>query len=118
MNSTGNGSEDATRRTLLASERTVLAWFRTGLTVVAVAVAIGKVAPELGNGGVAWPLLGTAWAVLGVAMLVYGFWRGRAIGRSLRAGGSATLDDRAMWAIEATSVGLGLLTAVLIVTDV
>ena len=111
---------DATRRTLLASERTVLAWLRTGLTVIAVAVGIGKIAPDLGEGAntTEWAVVGAAWAILGVVIVVYGFWRGRAIGRGLRAGGFAPLDDRAMWAIGATSVGLGLLTAVLIVTDV
>jgi putative membrane protein len=109
---------DATRRTLLASERTVLAWLRTGVTVIAVAVGVGKIAPELDGDAVAWALDGAAWAVLGVGLIVYGFWRGRAIDRAVRAGQFVSLDDRALWAIGGASTGLGILTAVLIVIDV
>jgi putative membrane protein len=114
----GDETGDATRRTLLASERTVLAWLRTGLTVIAVAVGVGKIAPELDGDAVAWGLAGAAWALLGVAVIVYGFWRGRAIDRAVRSGRFVSLDDGAMWTIGGASVGLGLLTAVLIVIDV
>jgi putative membrane protein len=114
---TSDETGDATRRTLLASERTVLAWLRTGLTVIAVAVGIGKIAPEFGGDTSVWALDGAAWALLGVGVVAYGFWRGRVIDRSVRAGRFVALDDRVMWAIGATSVALGLLTAVLIVID-
>jgi putative membrane protein len=113
----GEETGDATRRTLLASERTVLAWLRTGLTVIAVAVGVGKIAPELDGDAVAWALDGAAWALLGVGVIGYGFWRGRAVDRAVRAGQFVSLDERAMWAIGGVSTGLGLLTAALIVID-
>jgi putative membrane protein len=114
----GDETGDATRRTLLASERTVLAWLRTGVTVIAVAVGVGKIAPELDGDAVAWALDGAAWALLGVGLIVYGFARGRAVDRAVRAGGFVSLDERAMGAIAGVSAGLGFLTAVLIVIDV
>ena len=111
---------DATRRTLLAAERTLLAWLRTGLTVMAVAVGIGKIAPDLADdaNATAWALLGALYAILGVGIVVYGFWRGRAVDRAVRAGRYVSLEDDVMWAIGGVTVVLGFATAVLIVIDI
>ena len=110
---------DATRRTWLASERTVLAWLRTGLTATAVALGVGKVIPDLRGGGTSWPFvaLGAGYAVLGVIIVIYGMHRGREVDRAIREGRWMGPDDRAMSLIGAVAIGLGLLTAVLIVAD-
>jgi putative membrane protein len=110
---------DATRRTWLASERTVLAWLRTGLTATAVALGVGKVVPDLRHGGREWPfvVLGAGYALLGVLIVLYGLWRGREVDRAIRAGRYLPMDARAMWLIGGLSVGMGLLTAIVIVAD-
>lgn len=110
---------DATRRTWLASERTVLAWLRTGLTATAVALGVGKVVPDLKNSGPSWPFvaLGAGYALLGVVIVVYGLRRGREVDRAIRAGRWLTLDDRAMSLIGALTIGLSVLTVVVIVAD-
>jgi putative membrane protein len=110
---------DATRRTWLASERTVLAWLRTGLTATAVALGVGKVVPDLRHGGREWPfvVLGAGYALLGVLIVLYGLWRGREVARAIRAGRYLPMDARAMWLIGGLSVGMGLLTAIVIVAD-
>jgi putative membrane protein len=110
---------DASRRTWLASERTVLAWLRTGLTATAVALGVGKVVPDLRAGGTEWPfvVLGAGYAVLGVLIVMYGLWRGREVDRAIRAGRYLPMDARAMWAIGALTIGMGLLTTVVIVAD-
>lgn len=110
---------DATRRTWLASERTVLAWLRTGLTATAVALGVGKVVPDLRHGGTEWPfvVLGAGYAVLGVLIVMYGLWRGREVDRAIRAGRYLPMDARAMWLIGGLSVGMGVLTAIVIVVD-
>jgi putative membrane protein len=110
---------DATRRTWLASERTVLAWLRTGLTATAVALGVGKVVPDLRDGGTEWPfvVLGAGYAVLGVLIVMYGLWRGREVDRAIRAGRYLPADTRAMWLIGALSIGMGAMTAIVIVAD-
>ncbi|HET6509667.1 MAG TPA: DUF202 domain-containing protein [Baekduia sp.] len=110
---------DATRRTWLASERTVLAWLRTGLTATAVALGVGKVVPDLSAGGVQWPfiVLGAGYAVLGVLIVIYGLWRGREVDRAIRAGEYLPMDARVMWLIGALSIGMGVLTTVVIIAD-
>jgi len=110
---------DASRRTLLASERTLLAWLRTGFTVLAVALAVGKIAPDVAKSTNRWPfaILGVAYALLGVAVVGYGLWRGREVDRALRVGRWVNLDDRWMWGIGATTLVLGVATAVLIAVD-
>jgi len=110
---------DASRRTWLASERTVLAWLRTGLTATAVALGIGKVIPDLRAGGSSWPYvaLGAAYALLGAFIVAYGMWRGREVDRAIREGRYAPPGDRAMWVVGATSIGLALLAAVIILAD-
>ena len=104
-------AEDATRRTLLASERTYLAWGRSGLTALAVGLAAGKLVPEL-SGGASWPyqLLGVGYSLVGVAFIVYGQRRQHAVEAALRRGDWAPLDVRVTGAFTAAGVLLGLAT--------
>jgi putative membrane protein len=110
---------DASRRTWLASERTVLAWLRTGLTATAVALGVGKVVPDLHSGGPTWPYvaLGVGYALLGAFVVAYGLWRGREVDRAIRAGRYAPPGDAAMWVVGGLAIGLGLLSAVVILAD-
>jgi putative membrane protein len=110
---------DATRRTLLATERTELAWWRTGLTALAVALAVGRVVPGLDHGSTRWPyeLIGVLFALYGVAVIVYGTNRRGAVERALAEGRYPDPPRFAHGALAAAGVGLGLLTAVLILVS-
>lgn len=109
---------DATRRTRLANERTYLAWWRSGLTSLAVSVAAGRLLPEL-TGGARWPyvLLGAGYAVLGVLFIGYGFRRLRRVEAAVSRGEYERPDERAMAALTACGVALGVLTLVLVVVE-
>jgi putative membrane protein len=110
---------DATRRTYLAGERTQLAWWRTGLTALAVALGVGRVVPELSGNGARWPyvIAGVGFALWGIFAIAYGTANREAMMRALREG---RFHDGPTWPLRTLSVagiGLGLLTALLILLD-
>jgi uncharacterized membrane protein YidH (DUF202 family) len=110
---------DATRRTYLAGERTQLAWWRTGLAALAVALGVGRVVPELSGSGARWPyaLAGVGFALWGIAAIAYGTANREAMMRALREG---RFQEGPTWPLRTLSIagiGLGLLTALLIVLD-
>jgi putative membrane protein len=114
-----SGVVDATRRTYLASERTQLAWWRTGLTAVAVALGVGRVVPELDRSATKWPYVvaGVGFALWGILAIGYGTAQRAALDRALKAG---RFRQPAPWALQTltiSGVGLGLLTALLILLD-
>lgn len=103
--------EDATRRTLLATERTYLAWWRSGLTALAVGLAAGKLVPELSDGA-SWPyeLLGVAYSLLGIAFIAYAHRRQNAVEAAVRRGEWAPLDQRVALFLTVAGVVLGAAT--------
>lgn len=110
---------DATRRTYLASERTQLAWWRTGLAALAVAIGVGRVVPELDSTATRWPyvLTGVGFALWGIGAIAYGSIQRAELGRALAEG---RFTEPAPWALRSLTVGaigLGLLTALLILFD-
>jgi uncharacterized membrane protein YidH (DUF202 family) len=110
---------DATRRTYLAAERTQLAWWRTGLAALAVALGVGRVVPELDKGVTRWPYVvaGVGFALWGILALGYGSFQRVAVARALSEG---KFFEPAPWPLRTLTfggVGLGLLTALLILFD-
>ncbi|MGN6202385.1 MAG: YidH family protein [Solirubrobacterales bacterium] len=110
---------DATRRTYLAGERTQLAWWRTGLAALAVAIGVGRVVPELSGSGARWPyaLTGVGFALWGIFAIAYGTANREAMMQALREG---RFHEGPTWPLRTLSVagiGLGLLTALLILLD-
>lgn len=110
---------DATRRTYLAGERTQLAWWRTGLTALAVALGVGRVVPELSDSGLHWPyvVVGVGFAIWGILAIYHGTANRAAMERALREG---RFQEGSPWVLRALSlagIGLGLLTALLILLD-
>ena len=110
---------DATRRTYLAGERTQLAWWRTGLTALAVALGVGRVVPELSGNGARWPYVvaGVGFALWGIFAIAYGTANREAMMQALREG---RFHEGPTWPLRTLSIagiGLGLLTALLILLD-
>jgi uncharacterized membrane protein YidH (DUF202 family) len=110
---------DATRRTYLASERTQLAWWRTGLAAIAVALGVGRVVPELDKSATRWPYVvaGVGFALWGILAIAYGSAQRTAISKALAEG---RFHEAAPWPLRTLAVGgvgLGLLTALLILLD-
>jgi putative membrane protein len=110
---------DASRRTYLAGERTQLAWWRTGLTALAVALGVGRVVPELGGTTTRWPYVvaGVGFALWGIFAVAYGTAHREAMERALRDG---RIHEGPTWPLRTlalTGIGLGLLTALLILLD-
>jgi putative membrane protein len=110
---------DASRRTYLAGERTQLAWWRTGLTALAVALGVGRVVPELSGHGARWPyvIAGVGFALWGICAIAYGTASREAMEKALREG---RFHEASTWPLRTLSVagiGLGLLTALLILLD-
>ena len=110
---------DATRRTHLASERTQLAWWRTGLAALAVAIGVGRVVPELDTTVTRWPyvIAGVGFALWGIGAIAYGTAQRAAVDKGLREG---RFTEEAPWPLRTLAVGaigLGLLTALLILFD-
>jgi putative membrane protein len=110
---------DATRRTYLAGERTQLAWWRTGLTALAVALGVGRVVPELSGNGARWPyvIAGVGFAFWGIFAIAYGTANREAMMQALREG---RFHEGPTWPLQTLSIagiGLGLLTALLILLD-
>ena len=110
---------DATRRTHLANERTQLAWWRTGLTALAVALGVGRIVPELDKTATRWPYVvaGVGFALWGILAIAYGSMHQAAVERALRKGRFAPSDRRPLAALTVGGIGLGLLTALLILLD-
>lgn len=110
---------DAPRRTHLANERTYLAWWRTGLAALATGVAVGRLIPSLTH-QTRWPyaVLGAGFALVGIATIAYGLVRQRAVREALRKGDFAHPADRALLALTAAGVALGVLLLVLVVVQV
>lgn len=110
---------DASRRTYLAGERTQLAWWRTGLTALAVALGVGRVVPELNHTASRWPYVvaGVGFGFWGIVALAYGTANRAAMEKALREGRFHEGASWTLWALTISGIGLGLLTAVLIVVD-
>lgn len=110
---------DATRRTYLAGERTQLAWWRTGLAALAVAIGVGRVVPGISPTETRWPYVvaGVGFALWGILAIGYGSAHRAILERGLRDG---LYDAPPVWPLRTltfSGVGLGLLTALLIVLD-
>ncbi len=110
---------DATRRTYLAGERTQLAWWRTGLAALAVAIGVGRVVPGLEGNVTRWPYVvaGVGFALWGILAIGYGSAHRAILDRGLREG---RYDAPPTWPLRTltfSGLGLGLLTALLIVID-
>jgi putative membrane protein len=110
---------DATRRTYLAGERTQLAWWRTGLTALAVALGVGRVVPELSDKGTRWPyvIAGVGFALWGIFAIAYGTANREAMQKALREGRFQEAPTWPLRTLSAAGIGLGLLTALLILLD-
>jgi putative membrane protein len=110
---------DASRRTYLAGERTQLAWWRTGLTALAVALGVGRVVPELDRSAAKWPyvIAGVGFALWGILALGYGTANRNAMEKALREGRFHEATAWPLVALTVSGVGLGLLTALLILLD-
>jgi putative membrane protein len=110
---------DATRRTYLASERTELAWWRTGLTALAVALGVGRVVPELDNSATRWPYIvaGVGFALWGILAIGYGSANRAATEAALKEGRFRETPPWPLKTLAAGGIGLGLLTALLILID-
>jgi uncharacterized membrane protein YidH (DUF202 family) len=110
---------DATRRTYLAGERTQLAWWRTGLAALAVAIGVGRVVPGLEGDVTRWPYVvaGVGFALWGILAIGYGSAHRAILDKGLREG---RYDAPPAWPLRTLTIGglgLGLLTALLIVVD-
>jgi putative membrane protein len=110
---------DASRRTYLAGERTQLAWWRTGLTALAVALGVGRVVPELSGEGKRWPyvIAGVGFAIWGIVAIAYGTANREAMGKALREGRFHEAPTWPLRTLTVSGIGLGLLTALLILLD-
>jgi putative membrane protein len=110
---------DATRRTYLAGERTQLAWWRTGLTALAVALGVGRVVPELDPSATKWPYVvaGVGFALWGILAIGYGTAHRTAIDKALDEGRFLEPAPWPLRTLAAGGIGLGLLTALLILLD-
>jgi putative membrane protein len=111
-------TNDALRRTRLASERTFLAWWRTGLAAFAVGLGAGKLIPELASGA-AWPfeLIGAAFVLSGIVLIAYGYLRQRRIEAALVRGEYPAFDSGAGLAFTLLGVLLGLGTILVILIE-
>ena len=110
---------DATRRTYLASERTELAWWRTGLTALAVALGVGRVVPELDSSATRWPYVvaGVGFALWGILAIGYGSANRVATETALKEGRFREAPPWPLKTLAVGGIGLGLLTALLILLD-
>ena len=102
----------------MANERTQLAWWRTGLTALAVGLAIGRVLPELAADLEQWPYvtLGAGFALYGVLLIWYGGVRADEVDRAVAQGRFAVSQPLINSTLGAIGIGLGVATAILIVT--
>jgi putative membrane protein len=107
---------EGTRRTQMAGERTQLAWWRTGLAALAVALGVGRVVPQLDPTATKWPyaIAGVGFAIWGILAIGYGTVQRAAINRALA---EKRPLETAPWPVQTLTIGgigLGLLTALLI----
>ena len=108
-------TEDATRRTRLASERTFLAWWRTGLTAFAVAIGAGRIVPAVAGGPqIFYTLDGILFAGLGIFIVLYSRVRARELDEAVSRGEFRRLDDRVLGTITGLAAVGGLVLAILI----
>lgn len=107
------------RRTQMAGERTQLAWWRTGLAALAVALGVGRVVPELGHTTTRWPYVvaGVGFALWGILAIAYGTRQRREIERALRENRGLESGTWPTHTLAVGGIGLGLLTALLILLD-
>ena len=70
----------------LANERTYLSWLRTGLALAAAGVGAERILPAE---GIIWArqVIGVSLILAGVLTAGLAWWRWRAVGRAMRAGG-------------------------------
>jgi inner membrane protein YidH len=110
---------DASRRTQLAGERTQLAWWRTGLAALAVALGVGRVVPDLSNTRATWPYVvaGVGFALWGILAIAYGTANREAMQRALKEGRFHEAPTWPLRTLAIAGIGLGLLTALLILLD-
>lgn len=110
---------DASRRTYLAGERTQLAWWRTGLTALAVALGVGRVVPELSGDVERWPyvIAGVGFAIWGIVAIAYGTANREAMAKALQEGRFHEAPTWPLRTLTFVGIGLGLLTALLILLD-
>jgi len=110
---------DASRRTHLANERNQLAWWRTGLAALAVAIGVGRVAPDLSGTSTQWPYVvaGVGFALWGVLAIGFGTARQAAIEQALEEGRFVRSRGWPVAVLTVGGLGLGLLTALLILLD-
>src|SRR5690242_2544034 len=110
---------DASRRTYLAGERTQLAWWRTGLTALAVALGVGRIVPDLSESSLHWPyvVVGVGFALWGILAIQYGNSNRAAMEAALREGRFHEAPPWILRTLSLTGIGLGLLTALLILVD-
>ena len=109
---------DATRRTHLANERTYLAWLRSGMGAVAVGLAIAKLLPRV-DPGPSWPyaVVGIGFCLIGIGMAWLGMARFRTTASLLERGEFRRLDDRAVVVLGVATIGLSVVTVVLVLLD-
>ena len=109
---------DQARRTSMAAERTWLAWWRSALAASVGALGVGRLAPELLDVA-PWPyvLLGCGYAALALGLAIVGAQRQRELERALRTGDHAPLQFRTVGLFTAGTIGLALLTVVLVVAQ-
>jgi putative membrane protein len=105
---------DATRRTRLANERTYLAWWRTALATFAVGVGFAGLAHVTHVRR--WPFVvaGILFVLLGIVFVVSGALRQRAVESALDRGEFSRMDPRAVVALAAAGVGLGIVAVALV----
>jgi uncharacterized membrane protein YidH (DUF202 family) len=111
--------EESSRRTHLAGERTQLAWWRTGLAALAVALGVGRVVPELDPTATRWPYVvaGVGFALWGILAIGYGSVQRVAVEKALEEGRFRAGTPWPLRTLTVGAVGLGLLTALLILFD-
>jgi uncharacterized membrane protein YidH (DUF202 family) len=103
----------------MAGERTQLAWWRTGLAALAVALGVGRVVPELNHTATRWPYVvaGVGFALWGIVAIAYGTRQRAEIERALTEGRGLVSAPWPIRTLAVGGVGLGLLTALLILLD-
>jgi len=104
------------RRTRLSGERTQLAWWRTGMAALAVALGVGRVVPELDPSAARWPysVAGVGFALWGIAAIAYGSLQRAAVDREIEEDSPREPARWPLLALTMFGLGLGLLTATLI----
>jgi hypothetical protein len=84
-----------------------------------VAIAVGRVVPDLSDSQTRWPyvLTGVGFALWGILAIGYGSAHQAAVERALEAGRFPSSRGWAVAVLSVSGLGLGLLTALLILLD-